>query len=173
MQTDFAKSVAHHGLKRGIRGSKAEHKTIQKYYAELNSSISENDLNPKIITTADLKPIKKSLLFAESDTDIAHRLNQKITSQVSPILEVGNKASRTLQEAKAIRNSVADQQSRLEAIVEALAPLNSEERHRLVQRVCEMSKEMLEERRQKQIDRLNEESREKQRKREQKKSQGR
>jgi hypothetical protein len=86
---------------------------------------------------------------------------------------VGNKASRTLQEAKAIRNSVADQQSRLEAIVEALAPLNSEERHRLVQRVCEMSKEMLEERRQKQIDRLNEESREKQRKREQKKSQGR
>ena len=173
MQTDFAKSVAHHGLKRGIQGSKAEHKTIQKYYAELNSSISENDLNPKIITTADLKPIKKSLLFAESDTDIAHRLNQKITSQVSPILEVGNKASRTLQEAKAIRNSVADQQSRLEAIVEALAPLNSEERHRLVQRVCEMSKEMLEERRQKQIDRLNEESREKQRKREQKKSQGR
>jgi hypothetical protein len=88
MQTDFAKSVAHHGLKRGIQGSKAEHKTIQKYYAELNSSISENDLNPKIITTADLKPIKKSLLFAESDTDIAHRLNQKITSQVSPILGV-------------------------------------------------------------------------------------
>lgn len=39
MQTDFAKKVGEkHGLKRGIKGSKAKHKTIKQFYAELNNA---------------------------------------------------------------------------------------------------------------------------------------
>ena len=63
MQTDFAKAVEQHGLKRGVQGSKAEHKTIQKYYAELNTNLLEDWVNLKIINPAEVKPAKKSFFL--------------------------------------------------------------------------------------------------------------
>lgn len=36
MQTDFARRVAHHGLERGIAGSKAKHQTVARYYATIS-----------------------------------------------------------------------------------------------------------------------------------------
>lgn len=45
MQTDFAKKVGEpHGLERGIKGSRAKHKTIKKFYAELNAAANEEML---------------------------------------------------------------------------------------------------------------------------------
>ena len=39
MQTEFADQVKHLGLERGLEGSKAEHTTIQKYYAEIQKPV--------------------------------------------------------------------------------------------------------------------------------------
>lgn len=36
LQTSYAKSMAHHGLERGLRGSSAKHQDIRKMYARLN-----------------------------------------------------------------------------------------------------------------------------------------
>lgn len=55
MQTDFAKSVAHHGLERGIKGSRAKHKTIKQFYAELNAAATKHLKN---------KPTKRDDLLA-------------------------------------------------------------------------------------------------------------
>ena len=37
MQSDFANSVREFGLERGIKGSKAQHRTLKEYYASVNS----------------------------------------------------------------------------------------------------------------------------------------
>ena len=39
MQDSYAKAMVSHGLERGIKGSKANHKDIKRYYADLNSRI--------------------------------------------------------------------------------------------------------------------------------------
>ena len=42
MQTDFADKVGRQfGLERGIEGSKAKHKTIKQYYAEIQAPVRE------------------------------------------------------------------------------------------------------------------------------------
>ena len=162
MQTDFANAVALHGLKRGVQGSKATHKTLQKYYAELNSNITiEDDLNLKILTETDVKPVKTSFFYSESDTEIAKRLNTKIAIKLKPLIEQGQNASRALFEAKEIRNSIADQQSRLERLLEALAPLNYIEQEALISKVCDLSKNIVEDKRRKLVDKLNKEAIEK------------
>lgn len=46
MQTDFSKQVGQkHGLRRGIKGSKAKHKTIKQFYSELNQAAREGIKN--------------------------------------------------------------------------------------------------------------------------------
>lgn len=45
MQTDFANEVTSFGLKRGLERSKAEHKTIKKFYSELNG-VEKSDIKP-------------------------------------------------------------------------------------------------------------------------------
>lgn len=49
MQTDFAKKVGEkHGLRRGIKGSKAKHKTIKQFYAELNNAALQATEKPPV-----------------------------------------------------------------------------------------------------------------------------
>lgn len=65
------------GLMRGIKGSKAKHKDISKFYAELNKTM---DINSGI-NTEDLKPkkVNKWNPFAkESPEQVAQRINRKI-----------------------------------------------------------------------------------------------
>ena len=166
MQADFAKAVEQHGLKRGVQGSKAEHKTIQKYYAELNTNLLEDWVNLKIINPAEVKPAKKSFFFVETDIEIAQRLNDKVEATIKPIIKEAQNASRLISEAKAIRSSIATQQSRLEELMEALAPLNDNEQQVLISKVRQMSVQMIEDRRQALIERLNKEAQEKLQKRE-------
>ena len=43
MQTDFAKCVQSLGLERGLEGSKAEHKTVKEFYAELQEPLPKSE----------------------------------------------------------------------------------------------------------------------------------
>lgn len=45
IQTDFAKKIEHLGLQRGLEGSRAEHTTIKKYYAEIQAPTPTPILN--------------------------------------------------------------------------------------------------------------------------------
>jgi len=72
-QTSYAEKVAHLGLKRGIKGSKAKHQTIRQYYEKLNKS-----LDFKGFTAQDVKPRKTSFFKIESNEAVADRLNNRI-----------------------------------------------------------------------------------------------
>lgn len=72
-QSSFSEKVAHLGLKRGLKGSKAKHQTIQKYYEILNKSLTFTAVRPD-----DLIPKKKGLFSSESKNEIAERLNKSI-----------------------------------------------------------------------------------------------
>lgn len=72
-QTSYAKKVENLRLKRGVKGSKAKHQTIQKYYEILNKSMSFTALQPD-----DLTARKKGIFSSESKTEIANRLNKSI-----------------------------------------------------------------------------------------------
>jgi len=82
-QTTFAEKVRHLGLKRGIRGSKANHQTIKQYYELANKTLSF-----EVITEKDLEARKfrgKGILKhvpinfqEESKEGIANRISDKV-----------------------------------------------------------------------------------------------
>lgn len=83
MQTDFAENVAKkYDLERGIEGSKAKHKTIQKYYAEIQKESHQ-------IKTEDLPKRYKKLggLIFETDESYAETVAEFVLEKVRPELE--------------------------------------------------------------------------------------
>lgn len=76
LQTDFANKVAKkHGLQRGVKGSKAKHKTIRQFYAELNKA-SVAHIQNKPSKRDDLLALfgfktKRKRLYEESIANIA------------------------------------------------------------------------------------------------------
>lgn len=143
MQTDFAKTVKHHGLDRGVEGSKATHTTIQEYYSTINKA------EPKPEITAS-KP-----KWFETSGKYAERLEQEIVQQINPkFKELSSKAAKTeiaQKEAKEAKATVADYKDRYQPIIDALQPLEHSERQRLVDAMkAESAKIQAEKERQKQ-----------------------
>jgi hypothetical protein len=84
MQTDFAQNVgAKFGLERGIEGSKAEHKTISKYYAELNNAMPTGD--DAVIDYPTAK--NGNFLSKESDEEFADRVANTVLEVAKPQLD--------------------------------------------------------------------------------------
>lgn len=83
MQTDFAEKVGNkHDLERGIEGSKAKHKTIKKYYAEIQKE-------PHQISADELPRRYKKLggLLYETDESYAETVAEFVLDKVAPELE--------------------------------------------------------------------------------------
>lgn len=83
IQTDFAKKVGNkHDLERGIEGSKAKHKTIKKYYAEIQKE-------PHQISADELPRRYKKLggLLYETDESYAETVAEFVLDKVAPELE--------------------------------------------------------------------------------------
>lgn len=72
-QTSYAEKVAHLGLKRGVKGSKAKHQTIRQYYEKLHES-----LDFKGFTAQDVKPRKTGFFKIETFDGVADRLNKQV-----------------------------------------------------------------------------------------------
>jgi len=91
-QTSYAKQVEHLGLERGVEKSKAQHKTIQEYYQEINDKKAIPDM-PRI-QAQDVEPrvTKKGLLKSEKETpaEIANRLNRKIEPAFKELAQKAN-----------------------------------------------------------------------------------
>lgn len=137
MQTDFANTVKHHGLDRGIEGSKATHTTIQEYYANINR------FEPKPEITAS-KP-----KWYETSNMYAERLQSEIKNQLSPkFTELSAKAARTElaeKEAKEAKETALDYKDRYQPIIDALYPLEQADRQRLADALKVESIKILEE----------------------------
>ena len=87
MQTDFADKVGRQfGLERGIEGSKAKHKTIKQYYAEIQAPVKEVTISPESVQP---KVLKKGFLSSEHETPemVAERLTKAVQTAYRPAVQ--------------------------------------------------------------------------------------
>lgn len=103
MQTDFADKVGRQfGLERGIEGSKAKHKTIKQYYAEIQSPVREVTISPESVQP---KVLKKGFLSSEHETPemVAERLTKAVQNAYRPAVQAAKQhhAEKAANEARA------------------------------------------------------------------------
>ena len=96
MQTDFHQKVSqNYGLNRGIKGSKARHQRLQRYYAQLNQP------DPLItVTAADVTPKKIGLFKQESYDAVAKRLSSHFQRKLKPVFSKAKTAQGDRERAK-------------------------------------------------------------------------
>ena len=87
MQTDFAAQVKHLGLERGLEGSKAEHKAVKEFYAEIQKLIPETGLKPIALQKFDgVVPEKKFFepadVYAQKVMDAVFEDAQKQVAEI-------------------------------------------------------------------------------------------
>lgn len=84
MQTDFHEKVAvNYGLERGIKGSKAKHQKVKRFYSQINQP------DQKIqITAEDVVPQKTSFFSKETPADVADRINEDLKDKLQPTLSL-------------------------------------------------------------------------------------
>jgi len=84
MQTDFHQQVGEHfGLKRGVKGSKAKHKTIKQFYAELNKSVAKGKQEPlrasdRLLSVFGFKTTRVKQLEAAAELSGINALNLEL-----------------------------------------------------------------------------------------------
>lgn len=93
MQTDFVKQVGkHHGLRRGIEGSKATHTTIKEYYAAVSGKPHKHwRVKPETVIP---KVLKKRFLTTEVETpeQVADRISDDIQRLYAPVMKEASTA---------------------------------------------------------------------------------
>lgn len=134
MQTDFADKVGRQfGLERGIEGSKATHKTIKQYYAEIQKQPQEVTISPQAVEPRQFKAegIAEKLGLSkrfESPEAVAERLTKAVQAAFKPAMQAakqlgiekaGNEArARQLAELRA--TATVAREMPLEAVLERL-----------------------------------------------------
>ncbi|MBC6514004.1 hypothetical protein GW662_22835 [Escherichia coli] len=125
MQSDFAEKVRHHGLERGIEGSKATHTRVQDWYAQINKE------EPKLTNSLDL-PKKKTF---ESHESYDNRVRDALREQLKPKIDVLEAKAQQLEQAKKeareAREGLKQLQSDLKPLVDVLRPLDQADRQKL------------------------------------------
>lgn len=119
MQDDFDKKVGqHHGLERGIKGSKARHTRIKDYYKNLEHSqdsvqITKEDLKAQKVG----KKILGISLQMESPEGVAQRLNE----QIEPLREL-QRENQLLRKTAEQNQTLAKENEKLREQQETLVP---------------------------------------------------
>lgn len=122
MQTDFAEQVgAHHGLQRGIEGSRARHTTVSQFYAAIQAQehrhgrFSAEQLEPMVL--------EKRLFgrtVVESPVMVAKRLTKTIHEHYDPAIKQASVASLERRRATEMANTARDMSLALKRAQERL-----------------------------------------------------
>ena len=86
MQDEFQEKVGqHHGLERGVKGSKAKHQSIQNWYKQVNSPKAKVSVNPERLVT------EKKILTTkyENDFQFADRIQKETETALNRDVEAG------------------------------------------------------------------------------------
>ena len=117
MQTDFAENVAkHHGLERGLEGSKAKHTSIQTYYSRVNAPHIEK---------MTLTPLEKPSFF-ESKEDYGKRAAKSVIDDVAPRLAELTAKSRELALIKENQEKTEKELNKFRNVAKKLASENND-----------------------------------------------
>lgn len=117
-QTLFATKMRDLGLERGLEGSKARHKTIQRYYAELQAPLEPVQVQPEEVVPRVLEQRMLSKTV-ETPQQVAERLNTALQAASAPLLARVRAAEEAQTKAKAAVEVATGIQSRLGAFYKA------------------------------------------------------
>lgn len=126
MQTDFAEKVGEkHGLDRGIEGSKAKHKSIRKYYAEIQKPTPQ-------LTTPDIQKDNK-FLAKETDDSFRDRVAFEMAMQAQPAIEKSKLYDAAKQEAKQYKRTAEKLQGEAKQYRELMDDLSPDQQQEIKQ----------------------------------------
>jgi hypothetical protein len=140
-QTTFAAAVHDLGLERGIEGSRARHQTIRAFYEGLEHPAVRH----AFITSEDLKPQKSNdktvfgrmwdklgvKRYVETPEGVAERLTSAVHRRYEPAINAAAGAREMRQKAREAQETARDLRNRLKPILDALQPLNEENRQKV------------------------------------------
>lgn len=118
MQDDFQEKVGqHHGLERGVKGSKAKHQSIQNWYKQVNSPVKKlEDIE------IDLKPQKvgKKILGVSLSVETEEGVKQRVKSEFYSALERDVQAGKVVRSFASKNRQLTDTNKALSAKVEKI-----------------------------------------------------
>jgi hypothetical protein len=125
LQTDFTEAVGkRHGLKRGIKGSKAQHTTVKEFYA----AISQPEKRP-VISAAVVAPqvLEKGFMrsVVESQEQVAARLTRGMHKVYDPVVKAAKAASLDRKRAEEKEATLQSIQERYGAFFDAIDAIPS------------------------------------------------
>lgn len=135
LQTDFAAGVGKaHGLERGTERSKATHKAVRQWYAELGD-IERTAARAATVTVDELKPRKlkgetlaeKVFGAKETDEGVAQRLTDRFAPIVAKADQVHRKNRELDAEARKLRQQNRSLMDRFGDVVDLLKGLTSQQ----------------------------------------------
>ena len=135
MQTEFVERVGkHHGLQRGVERSKAEHKPIRQFYAEMQASQAMANKHGTV-TIEDLTPRKLKAQNLTEKIGLATRIEtpemvaQRLSDRFRPIILEADQVNR---ENKRLKGELADVAAKLKSFMTSFGTLTRDQLTKLV-----------------------------------------
>lgn len=144
-QTSFAKAVEHLGLERGIERSRATHQRVKTHYGAIQQAgrdvphLTPDELKPQKVKGVSLA--EKVFGAVETVEGVAQRLNAKIIGSVQPMAEKAAVSAQNERRAKELREALAQQQKRLQALQEPFKGLSKDQVAGLIRQAVKLRQE--------------------------------
>lgn len=144
-QTSFAKAVEHLGLERGIERSRATHQRVKTHYGAIQQAgrdvphLTPDELKPQKVKGVSLA--EKVFGAVETVEGVAQRLNAKIIGSVQPMAEKAAVSAQNERRAKELRETLAQQQKRLQALQEPFKGLSKDQVAGLIRQAVKLRQE--------------------------------
>lgn len=149
MQSDFADTIKHLGLERGIEGSKAEHTKIKDYYAKVNEPV------PKI---GKIEIPKPGLM--DTSKKYGERVKNEVIAQIKPTFEHYATMSKEVKDARKdaseAHQTLLELRERTKPYLDATSNLNAIDTQKLNNEMRLISERLHEEHRRAEIQRKRE-----------------
>ena len=133
-QDRIAELMSELGLERGIRGSKAKHKTIQQFYSEIQKN--DRDTTVQAITADELKPKKTGFLHSETAEGVAQRINNRLRAPIKAL----RARSKQLDEVEYENKSLRSERRAIEPYLQIMSTLPQKMQNDLLKQLGQISK---------------------------------
>lgn len=121
-------------LERGIRGSKAKHKTIQQFYSEIQKN--DRDIAVKAVSAAELKPQKIDFFHKETDETVAQRINDRLRAPIKAL----RARSKHLDEVEYENKTLRSERRAIEPYLQIMSTLPQKMQNDLLKQLGQISK---------------------------------
>ena len=133
-QDRIAELMSELGLERGLRGSKAKHKTIQQFYSEIQKN--DRDIAVKAVTADELKPKKTGFLHSETAEGVAQRINNRLRAPIKAL----RARSKQLDEVEYENKSLRSERRAIEPYLQIMSTLPKKMQNDLLKQLGQISK---------------------------------